>query len=136
MQAHSLLTFLSHLALRQKAQRCPASVARTPSGRKAARVAEPPVLVALWPAAGNRLPDGPDHQPANMPCIAKAYIRLGGMHIDIHLMGIKVDEQHHAGVATAKEIIGIGSANGPKHHLVPHGASIDKDKLLRAIGAV
>ena len=98
-------------------------------------VAVPPVEAARWPSRASPSLQRVHQQRADEAGVAEAHLGLGRMHVHVDLARRQRHEQRHDRMAVARQVIGIGAADGADQQLVAHRAAVDEQILPERIGA-
>ena len=71
-----------------------------------------------------------DDQAAYQTGVAEAHLGLGGVDVDVELVLRAIEEQHHHGMAVARQEILVGAAHRAGQQLVAHRPSVDEQILV------
>jgi hypothetical protein len=77
-----------------------------------------------------RAPESADDQATHQRRVAEAHFGLGGVNIDVHLLGGKLEKQRHHRMPVPGEQIGIGASHGACQQAIPHRAVVDEQILV------
>ena len=83
-----------------------------------------------------RMAQRADDHAAHHAGIAKAHLGLGGMDIDVDILGRDVEEQRQHGMAVARQHVLIGGAHRAVEQLVAYRPAVDEQILAGRRGAV
>ena len=79
--------------------------------------------------------DRADDDAAHEAGVAEPHFGLGGMHVDVDLARIAVEEEDRDAVPLARQIIEIGAAQRAGDQFVAHRAAVDEGELASARSA-